>query len=83
MCLAVPVKIEEFNDDDMVRCRVGDSDTFVNASVALLDDELAAGDYLIVHAGFAIRRVDPAEAEETIKLMRQMIHMIDTGEQPV
>jgi hydrogenase expression/formation protein HypC len=38
----------------------------------MLEDQVVAGDYVIVHAGFAIARIDQAEAEETLRLMREM-----------
>lgn len=41
------------------------------ASLMLLDAEVAVGDYVIVHAGFAIARLDPEEARETLALMRE------------
>jgi hydrogenase expression/formation protein HypC len=41
------------------------------ASLMVLDEEVREGDYVIVHAGFAIARLDEAEAEETLRLMRE------------
>ncbi len=79
MCLAVPVKVEELLDAGMVRCRVGESDTFVTASDALLEEAPAIGDYVIVHAGFALRKIEPKEAEETLRLLREMTALVDAG----
>lgn len=42
------------------------------ASVMLLGEEVAVGDYVIVHAGFAISRLDEEYAEETLRLMREI-----------
>jgi len=42
------------------------------ASVMLLGEEVAVGDYIIVHAGFAISRLDEEYAEETLSLMREV-----------
>jgi hydrogenase expression/formation protein HypC len=42
------------------------------ANVMLLDEEVSVGDYVIVHAGFAISRLDEAYAEETIRLMKEV-----------
>lgn len=75
MCIAVPMKVTEIDDQKMARCRVGDSDTFVVASLALLSEEVEPGDYVMVHAGFAIEKTDPASAEETLELMREMIEL--------
>ncbi len=41
------------------------------ASLMLLDDEVAVGAFVIVHAGFAIARLDEAEAQETLRMMRE------------
>jgi hydrogenase expression/formation protein HypC len=42
------------------------------ASLMLLEGEIAVGDYVIVHAGFAISRLDEAEALETLRIMREV-----------
>jgi hydrogenase expression/formation protein HypC len=72
MCLAVPARIKEI-EQGMAKCSLGDSDTIVQASLMLLDEEAAPGDYVLIHAGFAIRRLDLEEARETLRLMRDMV----------
>lgn len=72
MCLAVPMKVEEVSEAGIARCRVGEGETFVTASVALLEEPPLPGEYVIVHAGFALRKLEPADAEETLKLLREM-----------
>lgn len=72
MCLAVPARVAEILENDLVRCRVGESDTFVTASTLLLEEAARVDDYLIVHAGFALRKLDVADAEATLELMREM-----------
>lgn len=71
MCLAIPAKIESI-ENNVATCRVGEGETFIQASLALIEPEPALGDYLIVHAGFALRVLDPQEAQESLKLLRQM-----------
>ncbi len=71
MCLAVPAEIVSM-ENGMATCRVGGGETTVQASMLLLDEEAAIGDYLLIHAGFALQRLDPEEAKETLELMRQM-----------
>lgn len=73
MCLAVPMRVSEVSSDGLARCQVGESETFVTTSVALLEEPPAPGDYVIVHAGFALRKLDPADAEETLKLLREIL----------
>ena len=77
MCLAIPAQIVELKDDGMARARVGESQTFLNASVMLLPEPAQVGDYVIVHAGFALNKLDPKEAEETLRLLREMAEMLE------
>ena len=72
MCLAVPVCITECLPDGMARAQVGESSTYLDLSTLLLPEPVAAGDYVIVHAGFALRKLDLAEAEESLKIFRQI-----------
>ncbi len=68
MCLAIPAKLIRIED------QMGTVDmdgTQRDVSLLLLQD-VKIGDYLIVHAGFAIHRVDEAEAMASLKLLRQM-----------
>lgn len=72
MCLAVPAEVISI-EDSVATCRVGEGDTTVTASLMVLDEEVGLGDYLIIHAGFAIRKLDPVEAKETLKILRDVI----------
>lgn len=68
MCLAVPLKVIEINDKEAV----GESFGFKkNIRVDLIDD-LKVGDYVIVHAGFAIEKVDEKSALENLKLIKEV-----------
>ncbi|MDD2501930.1 MAG: HypC/HybG/HupF family hydrogenase formation chaperone [Geobacter sp.] len=69
MCLGVPMQILEINDDVVVAEIDG---VRREASLMMLGEPVQVGDYLIVHAGFAIARIDPAEAEETLRMMREI-----------
>jgi hydrogenase expression/formation protein HypC len=72
MCLAVPGKIVSV--EEMLGNRVGRVQFGGITREALLDlvPEAAAGDYVMVHVGFAISRVDEAEAARTYELLAQM-----------
>lgn len=74
MCLGVPMRILSRNGD-MVIAEVDGVQK--EASVMLLGEEVTVGDYVIVHAGFAISKLDPVEAEETIQLMREVFRPED------
>ena len=69
MCLGVPMQILEINDD-MVVAEIDGVQR--EASLMMLGEPVVVGDYVIVHAGFAISRIDPAEAEETLRIMREI-----------
>lgn len=69
MCLAVPVQVVALLNDQWIEIEVGGIRTRV--SIALLD-EVAVGEYVIVHAGFAIARLDVEEAEKTLALFDQI-----------
>ena len=75
MCLAIPAKIREI-EDGVATCQVGEGDTTVQASIMLLDEKVTLGDYIIIHAGFALRKLDPKEAEETLKILRDMVELM-------
>ena len=69
MCLGVPAKVISI-EQDLATVRLGGVD--YKASLRLLQD-VRVGDYILLHAGFAIEKVDPAEAEETLKLIRELV----------
>jgi hydrogenase expression/formation protein HypC len=69
MCLAIPARIVELNDDGLALAEVGGIRKEV--SLALVDD-VAVGDYVIVHVGFALSRLDPDEARRTLELFAAM-----------
>ena len=68
MCLAIPGRIEAIKDGVAV---VEIDGNRVNADMSLLP-EAAEGDYVIVHAGFAISKYSREEAEETLALFREI-----------
>lgn len=72
MCLAIPAQIVGLEPSDMARVRVGQSSTYLSASTMLLPEPPEVGDYVIVHAGFAIHKLPPEEAEESLKALREI-----------
>lgn len=69
MCLAVPSKIIEINDS----IAKVDVDGVVRETSIMLLDDVKIGDYVIVHAGFAINKVDEAAALQTLQDMRELL----------
>ena len=68
MCLAVPAKVKEIHD---AVGKVDISGVTRDISLMLLP-ETQVGDYVLVHAGFAMQKVDEKEAEETYALLNEM-----------
>jgi len=68
MCLAIPAKVIQINGTSAL---VTIEDVEYQASLLLLDD-VNPGDYIMLHAGFAIEKVDAAEAEETLRLLNEL-----------
>ena len=64
MCLALPVKVLELKPGDLALVDMGGVRKEV--SVALVDN-LSPGDYVIVHVGHALTRLDPEEAQRTLE----------------
>jgi hydrogenase expression/formation protein HypC len=64
MCLAIPVRIVGLPTPDTARIELGG--VHKEISLALVDD-VAIGDYVIVHVGYALTKLDPLEAERTLR----------------
>lgn len=73
MCLGIPGKIHSIRDDAGLTMGVVDFGG-VRRDVCLqyVADEVAVGDYVIVHVGFAITKVDEEEARRTFEVLREM-----------
>ena len=65
MCLAIPVRVVELLDGDAAIVDLGGIRKQI--SLALVDD-VAVGDYVILHVGYALSKLDPDEAERTLAL---------------
>lgn len=65
MCLAIPMKIHKINGA-FAEVETGRLKRTINIQMM---SSLRPGDYVIVHAGFAIEKIDPAKARETLRLI--------------
>lgn len=75
MCLGIPAKIIEI--DESKKGRVDYLGTRVKVNFSLLE-EARVGDWVIVHAGYAISKLDEEEAQETFALLREYAQKSDT-----
>ena len=74
MCLAIPAEVVHI-EDEMATVRVGEA--LRKASLTLLPEPAELGDYVIVHAGFALHKVEPEEARESLRLLRELASAAD------
>ncbi|AZZ89711.1 HypC/HybG/HupF family hydrogenase formation chaperone [Hahella sp. KA22] len=69
MCLAIPVQVESLLDDDEALVDIGGLKKRI--SLALVDD-VRVGDYVILHVGYALSKIDEDEALRTLALFDEM-----------
>lgn len=73
MCLAIPARVVEMPDADTAIVDLGG--VRKDVSLALIEG-VAVGDYVIVHVGFALNKLDPEEAEKTLALFAEMGNLV-------
>jgi hydrogenase expression/formation protein HypC len=73
VCLAIPSKVVKISDN----MGTVDADGVKRVVSLLLLDNVKVGEYVIVHAGFAINKIDESEAAETIKTIREAVSLMD------
>ena len=66
MCLSIPAKVISINGE---MAEVSAGGTIFNAGLQILED-VRVGDYILIHAGFAIQKLSDKEAQDTLKLLR-------------
>jgi hydrogenase expression/formation protein HypC len=75
MCLAIPAQVIELIDERKRLALVDIAGLRRNVNVGLLDDDdggVRPGDWVLIHVGFALSRVDEQEAHATLRLLEQM-----------
>ena len=70
MCLGIPAKIIKIEN----QIGLVDVEGTQKEVSLLLQEDAKIGDYVIVHAGFAIHKIDESEARESLKLLRAMLN---------
>jgi hydrogenase expression/formation protein HypC len=73
MCLAIPGKIVEIVDEENSIAKVEVGGVRRNVNVGMLDrEEAAVGNYVLIHVGFAMTRIDEKEAQETLRVLEEI-----------
>ncbi len=69
MCLSIPARVDSI-EGDMATCTVGESS--YNASLELISNEtVKVGDYVLIHTGFALQKLDTEDALETLRTFEE------------
>lgn len=82
MCLAIPAQVVELRDNDSALVDLAGVKKEI--SLALVEG-VVVGDYVIVHVGYALNKLDPDEAEKTLKLFAEIGQLqgeLATGDDP-
>lgn len=77
MCLAIPAQVVELRDGDNAAVDLAGVRKEISLSLV---DGVAVGDYVIVHVGFALNKLDPEEAEQTLKLFAEIGQLTADGD---
>ena len=75
MCLAIPGHVIEVVDEENRLAKVDVAGVRRNVNIGLLDDDgggVAVGDWVLIHVGFALSKVDEEEAQATLQLLQEM-----------
>ncbi|MCW5970158.1 MAG: HypC/HybG/HupF family hydrogenase formation chaperone [Blastocatellales bacterium] len=76
MCLAIPGRIVEIVDEESQLVRVEVAGVRRNVNIGLLDrNSIRVGDFVLIHVGFALSRVDEVEALATLRLLEELGEM--------
>ena len=71
MCLAIPAQVKKFIDNNIIVADFGKGVTR-EVSIALMPEEVKVGDWILIHTGYAVSRMEPEEAKETLAMWEEI-----------
>ncbi len=78
MCLSIPSKIVEIDKDNVAT--VDTMGVKRQVSLDLMPDEVGVGDYILIHVGFAMSKIDEAEALQSLEAYQEILEAMETEE---
>lgn len=72
MCLAVPARVKEILADNMAKIDLGGIEQEVSLDLV---DNVSVNDYVLVHVGYALQKLDEKEAQETLEIIAEAIRL--------
>ena len=79
MCLSIPSKIKSI-DKETNTCIVDTMGVERSASLDLIDQEVKVGDYVLIHIGFAMNKIDEEDALESLKVYAEIIDKMEEND---
>ena len=80
MCLSIPSKVVKISEDQTM-CTVDTMGVQRDANLMMMtDDEVKLGDYVLLHIGFVMNKIDEEEALASIEGYREMLELMDENE---
>ena len=79
MCLSIPSKIKSI-DEETNTCVVDTMGVERSASLDLIDTDVTIGDYVLIHIGFAMNKIDEEDALESLKVYQEIIDKMEEQE---
>lgn len=76
MCLSIPSKIKKIDRENNV-CTVDTMGVERNASLDLIDEPVEIGDYVLIHIGFAMNKIDEKSAMESLAVYQEIIEKLE------
>ncbi|QKF66860.1 hydrogenase assembly chaperone HypC [Arcobacter venerupis] len=76
MCLSIPSKIKSI-DTEMNTCIVDTMGVERGASLDLIDQDVVVGDYVLIHIGFAMNKINEEDAMESLKVYQEIIEKME------
>lgn len=71
MCLGVPAQVVDIHDAARATVSISGVSRMISTDL-MMGEELAVGDWVLIHVGFALGKIDEAEATETLKQIKQL-----------
>ena len=80
MCLSIPSKVVEISEDKTM-CRVDTMGVVREANLMMMgDDEVKVGDFVLLHIGFVMNKIDEDEALASIETYKEILELMDEEE---
>ncbi|MHA2225897.1 MAG: HypC/HybG/HupF family hydrogenase formation chaperone [Candidatus Hodarchaeales archaeon] len=71
MCLAIPAQVKNFINDKLLLADFGKG-VYREVSIALMSEKLEVGDWILIHTGYVVSKMEPEEAQETLALWEEL-----------